>query len=418
MSSNLTPQVTRKYNVNLDVLRGAAASIVMMRHLISYDTIFDKNFTIKSFVVYNPPAHLAVLVFFILSGYVIGLNHPTISSGTELKDYIKKRLLRIIPIYFVVVLASVLLLNPGTELAVVLANLCFISVPMDNVLNEVSTIWSLYYEMLYYFVYIAFAWFRINLFKTVIGGLIIIAGMFAAFHNVRINPLLTSMLIGFIFWITGAYIATVKTWKEWPLTSSRMIGIFLLILSIGSFNPYGPILKLLHVRLADYSSLSWFQQSISYDDLFFYPYTVLLIFVLTNAYSRLNSMLLWLTFGLSFARLFMIIYMYGFAYLQKEHLALPASLLSISLLLWVLNFNVHERVKHMIKATAPLSKISYALYLAHLPMLFIFAKLPASGSVVLFILKVLAYIISVMIVSYLLELHFQPFVKRLFYRKK
>jgi peptidoglycan/LPS O-acetylase OafA/YrhL len=408
--------MAKQHNTNLDILRGVAALVVVLHHLVSYSSGFDRKYSLGPVLNYNFPAHLCVIVFFILSGYVIGLNHPTMSNKAEISSYIRKRLIRILPIYFIAVLFTVLIWGRNYSLFTIFSNLFFISVPLDNVIIEDSPLWSLNYELIYYFLFIFFCYFKINLSKTLKALLIIIAIVFLFFHNVKIYPLLISYFIGFIFWIAGAMIAK-NNWPEWKVSHSRMVSIFMLIFCLQPFNPYGPIIKVLKIPTVDYSSYSFFQQSISYNDLFFFPLTLLLIFSLNRFHSRYNKLLFYFTIVLSVFRLLMLFYTYGWNYVIKEHYVAPSIILISSILLWIFNFQFINKVKKAIKSTAALSKVSYALYVIHLPILLCFGMIQAT-SWFYFVVKIIVALVTLFIVSYLLEDKFQPYIKRLLLKRK
>lgn len=86
----------------LDGLRGLCSLVVLITHLSSgpyfitqnidfYPSLFFK--TICSF------GHISVLIFFVLSGFVIGYTTPQQFTYKEAKNYVIRRLIRIYPIY-------------------------------------------------------------------------------------------------------------------------------------------------------------------------------------------------------------------------------------------------------------------------------------------------------------------------------
>ena len=416
--TNIIPMAQNKHNRNLDILRGVAALTVVLFHVIScYPTVFDKNFELGYFLNYNFPGHMGVLVFFILSGYVIAVNNPSLPDRKSISRYIRKRLIRIVPIYFVAMVFTFAITYGRYDLRQMLSNFFFVSVPFDNVTMENGPLWSLNYELLYYFAFIFFAYYNISLVRTVKALIATIAVLFIFFHNVHIYPLVISYLIGFLFWCTGAMIATIGNWPRWKITSSRIIAILILIFCLQPFNPYGPILKVLKIPMADYSAYSWYQQSITYSDLYYYPLTILLILSLTHAYAKRGVWLLYFLFISATIRLMMIFKVYGWAFVVKEHYLAPAIILLLSIMLWALNFEVNTRVKKAILATSSLGGISYGIYMIHLPLMFFFGM---SGSCVgwLLALKFVGYFVMLFVMAYLLEHKFQPYVKKLLGRNK
>jgi peptidoglycan/LPS O-acetylase OafA/YrhL len=83
----------------LDVFRGIFASFVFIFHLRPFanGSIIDNVFFLN--------ADLFVDFFFILSGFVIAVNYADMSNVFELKQFLKKRFLRIYPLHLVMLLA-------------------------------------------------------------------------------------------------------------------------------------------------------------------------------------------------------------------------------------------------------------------------------------------------------------------------
>ncbi|MCD6013613.1 MAG: acyltransferase [Flavipsychrobacter sp.] len=401
-----------KHNRNLDILRGIAALTVVCYHLISIHPLdFDKQYTLGNLLNYNFPGHMAVLVFFILSGYVISINTKRLTDKRSILSYIRKRLIRIVPIYMLAMLFTVAITWGKYDWQVILSNFFFISVPFDNVMIENGPAWSLNYELIYYFVFIFFSYFGISLVKTVITLAIALAALFVFFHNAEINPLLISYLIGFLFWATGAMIADIKTWPRWNITSSRIIALFLLIYCLQQFNPYGPVLKMLHIPVFDYVAYSWYQKSISWADLYYYPLTFLLILALTRSYSKNYIYLAAFIYGTVLLRLAMLIKIYGIPFMIREHYLVPSAILMVSLALWLLNFEVNNWLKERLKSASVLGSISYGVYMVHMPIIYFFGRGGATSWLV-FALKVAGYGAVLIVVAYLLEEKFQIYVKR------
>lgn len=401
-----------KHNRNLDILRGIAALVVVGFHLIScYPRAFDTHFELGPILHYNFPGHMSVLVFFILSGYVIAINTKPLTDRKSIGTYIRKRLTRIVPIYVLALLFTVAITCGRYSVGTVLANLFFVSVPLDNVMIENGPLWSLNYELVYYFAFIAFSYFNISLVKTVKVLVIALAAWFALFHNVKVYPLVLSYLIGFLFWATGAMIAQIKEWPRWNITGSRIIAVFILMFCLQPFNPYGPIIKVLHLPMADYSGYSWYQQSISWNDLYYLPLTVLLILALTHSYTKYHSYLVWFIYTSAIFRLVMIYKVYSLDFIVKEHYVASTMVLLGSLGLWVGNFEIGVRVKDRLKSVSSLGSISYGVYMVHMPIIYFFGQYFPAANWSVFLLKLAVYGIMLLLVSWVLELKFQPWVR-------
>lgn len=416
MAENVNVSGKNKHSANLDILRGLLALIVVVAHLNSDPLHFDKAYGTLFSIFYNFPGNLCVLVFFILSGYVIGLNHPTLENKEMIWTYIKKRVVRIAPIYSIAILFTVVFSREHYTWQVVLSNLLYLSVPAGNLMDDAFPIWSLHYEMVCYGIFIFIAYFKLSLPRTLQVLFAATALLFVFFHNAAVHPLVLTYLIGYIFWLTGAMLAQIKTFPHWDISHSRIMALFLLMFCVQNLTPYGPILKALHISTMDYKAYDWYKAKILYSDLFFYPLTVLLILALTHSYSRVARFLIYFTFGALLFRLVMLIKVYGLHYIIDGHFVIPVSVLFVSIVLWFLNFRLSEGAKKVVGYTASLSAISYAIYIIHVPLMRCMG-LYTAPSFPIYVLKFIVYWILLIGVSYVLEMKFQPFVKQLVFGK-
>lgn len=110
----------------LDGLRGVAAGMVVFHHWwIAYPRARGTAlFEIGNFV--SNLNYLAVLFFFCLSGFSIGIKYHRFESRQEVKSFLIKRLKRIVPIAYLSLLLSWLLCKGGFSLKNLLGNLLFL----------------------------------------------------------------------------------------------------------------------------------------------------------------------------------------------------------------------------------------------------------------------------------------------------
>ena len=132
----------------LDLIRFLAAVVVMVSHTWP---LLAPGSTFKF------PGHEAVVVFFVLSGYVIA--HAALRPGMTLAVYVQHRVARILPVAWLALLLTAVLVaavptlyeEPGL-VASTLANMVFMGQSgwgwMEAPLN--SPFWSLNYEVWYY----------------------------------------------------------------------------------------------------------------------------------------------------------------------------------------------------------------------------------------------------------------------------
>lgn len=109
LNSDFKPEFTTKvnYNYSLEGLRGLAALFVLSCHAFGYVNALDPSYTLPKFLHYFHSARGAVLIFFILSGYVIGLTNTQDFSYKESREYLFRRGVRLIPIYWIAIILTV-----------------------------------------------------------------------------------------------------------------------------------------------------------------------------------------------------------------------------------------------------------------------------------------------------------------------
>jgi peptidoglycan/LPS O-acetylase OafA/YrhL len=135
-------------SIYLDLVRFLAAVIVVLYHTW-------KQFFPESQIKW--PGHEAVVVFFVLSGYVIA--HAASRPGMTLFIYVQHRIARIIPVAWVALfLALVLSIQKGEyPVRATLANLVFLAQSgvgwIEAPINP--PFWSLNYEVWYYVIFAA-----------------------------------------------------------------------------------------------------------------------------------------------------------------------------------------------------------------------------------------------------------------------
>lgn len=99
----------KEINFNVEALRGFCALIVLLHHANIYSNTLNPGFEFRERIVkYTPSGHLMVLIFFMLSGYVIGLTSLT-KADFNTGAYLKRRIIRLYPIYIVAILLTVVL---------------------------------------------------------------------------------------------------------------------------------------------------------------------------------------------------------------------------------------------------------------------------------------------------------------------
>ena len=403
------------HNVNLDILRGLAALIVVFRHLTTTSE-FSNGYGLTRVLNYNFPAQLSVLVFFVLSGYVIQINTKPLTNKENIIGYIKKRIVRIFPIYLIAVFMALCITQPFPGWDKILSNVFCFSVFTNNVLDGNGPIWSLQYELLYYTLFIFISYFKVNMsiLRNFLIGLIAIN--FIADHFISIHPLFTSFSIGFLFWLSGAIIAENKKNFKSSLAVTQLIAITLMLFYMQTINIYGPIMKLSRFRIADFSNFSWFQQSISFQDLFYFPFCLALIAALSNTAHKHLKLIVYAFFFVGFLKLGSDLHTLGLKGAVSAQFYWPVLFYVSSLVLWFANTDVNKKIKSSIKSTFKLSSISYAMYIIHMPLLLISGKIVLDSNIGASI-KTVVFFIVLFSLAYFLELVLQPRIKKIFLKR-
>jgi peptidoglycan/LPS O-acetylase OafA/YrhL len=194
----------------LEGLRGLCAFSVFYGHATSPIPCLDP--------VYSPPAALwwldmgsvAVLVFFVLSGYVIGLTVKETFSGREARAYLGRRLLRLVPVNTAAVLIA-WALAPRNPPAMILGNLAF----LENInpylfgwrieiIPNNPVLWTLNFEMAYYLAFLA-VWSAGPRLRTLL--LALVAGYLGALVWASFPRFLSCYAGGGFYWFGGLAVA-------------------------------------------------------------------------------------------------------------------------------------------------------------------------------------------------------------------
>ncbi len=160
-------------------------------------------------------ASAAVMVFFCLSGYVIGLTYPEATTAPWVSSYLQRRAIRLLPVYFLGILlacAAATDLDPWNLVGhfLFLQNYCdyagFWVLPMETNGN----LWSLNYEVLYYLLFIPILAHRIPL-----GRVALLSGavLLLAWYTAYLPLFLGCYAAGFLYWLAGLALAWRAPWS-------------------------------------------------------------------------------------------------------------------------------------------------------------------------------------------------------------
>ena len=190
---------------HLEAMRGFAALIVVWSHAIVNHELLDPNYGVQGIALFLPPAHLAVLLFFVLSGYVIGLSTKQKMDTRQLIGrYLKKRMLRIYPIYLLTLALALAVSIQTYSLKTIIGNLTITQILLNDIVKEHDPSWSLHYEVLFYLLFIPVSFLQLPTVK--LAASCVVLGI-ANRYFFPAHPLFTSYAWGFTFWLVGLWLA-------------------------------------------------------------------------------------------------------------------------------------------------------------------------------------------------------------------
>lgn len=411
------PKEERKIRYSLEALRGVAAFIVVWCHAVESPRFLDPHYSPQGVLAFLPPSHLSVLLFFVLSGYVIGLStKQRLASKETIGAYLKKRFLRIYPIYFVSMVLAVLVAQPY-PITTLLGNFTLTQVLLTPVIGENGPSWSLHYEVFYYLLFIPISFFRVSPFPAALVCLCIgVTNMYVA-PDV---PLLSSYAFGFTFWLVGLGLAhSAKQLPDFQTSYQFLIGMLLVLLSMYKFNILETVflkgMRLLTGEALFFRPSDYFAETQArFKDMAFLPYAAVYILLFADkALPRRRALLIFL-FGLPALT---FIYL-GLRYreLDMSSYVLASFFYVIGIIAMLVKSEVLEQYSQsLVKPLIKLGSISYGVYIIHIPILVIFNKVEFfSGSAFTYWVRFALAISVAIIVSYWLEKKFQPRVRSLF----
>lgn len=191
----------------LHALRGWAALLVVSQHVLAETGVTSE------WLHYLNSSRGAVMLFFLISGYVIGHANSRPYAPELVPGYWRRRLLRLAPLYVVIVLFTLWvghLKGVGTPWPQALGNLFGLQnfEPYGPVLIEPlqtnPVLWTLNYELIYYALFLAvWRWAPPRL------PLIAACALLGACGGFLPGPLriVGSLALGYVFWLTGLWLA-------------------------------------------------------------------------------------------------------------------------------------------------------------------------------------------------------------------
>lgn len=400
------------FNFNLEALRGLAAAIVVWHHVIYHQHNLDPAYAPTGVGAYNPPGPLAVLIFFLLSGYVIGRRYPEPLRLGGVLPYLHRRFVRVYPMYVLAIAAGVVVSGFTISWLAVGYHLLFWQSWGVPVMFENNPLWSLQYEVLYYLVFIPLSLLAVRPWAMAVlaGGLGFLALLLPPNG---FNEPLGQYVIGFAFWATGWALAGLRTEAAtaWP----RVVSALLLLLCLEHLNPLTDWLWQLSVWLGEHDlvfSPGWEVRRAFNSNwgthYAFLPYAAIIVLGVAGVGGRFVR---WLSLGLQLLPLWSI---YGLRQSWSPEMLIPSALYAASSVLYFVRAPwVAAASQRLVQRLIPLGAISYGIYIIHFPILFLFGKVTVfSGSALTFLVRAPIYLVLTYLAATWLDKVFQPWVKK------
>jgi len=204
------PVPLRPHNLQLEGLRGLAASMVIYCHVFAPAPEIDPAYSPSARFWTFETGQGAVALFFVISGFVIGLTNNRPWSAENARDYLWRRFIRLVPLYLLAIAFSVAV-RPVDPPATIAGNLVFLETAMPYgswhvpLLAANSNLWSLNYEILYYLLFLAVWRWRIPIPRLIGAGAV--AAAVGYFRPDLLPPFLASYATGWVFWLAGLWLA-------------------------------------------------------------------------------------------------------------------------------------------------------------------------------------------------------------------
>ena len=399
----------RRFEFNLEGLRGFAAVVVIFDHVVVHKNSLDPGYFLKGDWVTAPPGHSSVLLFFILSGYVIGLTNKSSLRRSTIGPYLSKRLIRLYPIYVVSLVFALLIARTHYSLGTIAGNFLFLQNAVVPSTFENNPLWSLNNEVLYYLAFIPLSYLRLSPGRVLLGaGLVgILCG------TVLPLPLVSSYSFGFVFWVSGLWLAQSTYLPKQYSSCWLLFGLLCLFLGYGVLNPLTTAAIIVAAKVGMNTGLSG-RPSIQFSDLAALPFCFYVFLRFTN-HTVKGSTIILAGFILSvFACYAHMVRKYGLYSPEVLYLSLPLSVFIIGSALLIASYlrPIREGPIVLAPALLKLGAISYGIYVIHFPISILLSHIPYfSGSALTFCVRLAIHLLLVLGAGYLFELKIQPWFK-------
>lgn len=394
------------FDKRLEGLRGLCALGVAYAHFIGFN--FFDSFKIPGavFLLHFQFAHIAVLVFFIISGYVMGISHINIPFNKgNVVEYLKKRLIRLYPIYLFALFITLIFGCRFISLNQMVGHVFFLQEFLVKTTTTNSSLWSLSFEVVYYLIFLVL-WAVNRHSKNLYVGLMTLSAFAALFCNS--NNCLQSLLIGWVFWLLGLYFSQLVGAPDNKKTDFKpFISYFFVLLAIYNLESGGFFMRLLHINFN-------VTRQISFNDLVYLPVCILITLGVTRKHLRYVSWIKVLAYAIPALNILALFYFHH-DIRSEENWLYGTAFFAVGLIFLMFKMNNSNFVKLDF-----IGKISYAIYVFHFAIAFfldIWLKQYLSGFP-LIVVGLIGWLGITFGLSYFAEIIVQPRIKRYFFKPR
>ena len=234
----------------LEGMRGLCAALVVYAHLFLPIRVLDPAWSPSPRFSWFNLGYAAVLFFFVLSGYVIGLVTTEPATGPGIRRYVLHRAARLLPLNTVAVLVCGLLLAwPAWK--TVTGNLLLLqndeAYPLlggFSVLEDNPNLWSLNYEAVFYLGFVVLWWRRSHV-RWVLALLLVLVIAHAV--GLPVARVFARYACGSLFWVAGLMVAWLTPPRETKEVRTAWPAAGLIAYAIWTFAPLRTVLLQLHL---------------------------------------------------------------------------------------------------------------------------------------------------------------------------
>jgi peptidoglycan/LPS O-acetylase OafA/YrhL len=415
LAQTLSFHTTQKYPANFDPhiesLRGLAALLVVFSHVLTNEFHLDPLYRLSGVGLYSTPGHLSVLVFFILSGYVIGLtNKNSIITNTERYNYLKKRFIRLYPLYILAIAFAVItakFTHYNFTAGQVSLHAVFGQVLFTEVLYTNQPLWSLSYEAVYYLLFLVISRYKIN--PVIAAILCVIFGVINRFIPI-LHPVLTSYSFGACFWVLGLSLSRLQR-KGQSIKFGILLSMLFLFLCYDRLDIFYRTLIHSNLNFTEREVHSFFQRAISFSDFALLLFCWPLLLRFTNRSFPGANLMEYIAF-LSPALYLIAQIIAGRDVAFFVPLAGFIVFYIIALAIFFTKDKWGKVGEVVLDKLSPLGAISYGIYVIHFPLLMLFQEISFfSGSGITFFIRAFLYTCIVLVIGWLLEHKVQIWIK-------